>query len=456
MLSSDVGRAHRPRLPVRLRAVTVVLMGFVTLIAIGTGLLLTPLASTDGTWTRPMDALFTAVSAASDTGLVVVDTADHWSFLGEVVIAGLIFVGGLGIMASATLAVAFGRRTSLDRRSQVSDAFGTTLGDTRGIVRRTIAFAIVAQIVGAVVLAVLFTVGGEATGAPGVAWAAVFHAVSAFNNAGFDIVGGLRGFTVFAERPLVLVAVGSLVVVGGLGYLICADIIGRRTWRRLALETKLVLVATVALMVTGAIAIALLEWNDPATLGSLSPTDRVANSVFMSVSSRSAGFNTLDMAALRPETDLVVAFLMFIGAASGSTAGGVKVNTVAVLVLVVIASSRDRPEPEAFGRRVSRESVHRAITVLFVAAFMNVAGTLLVASLSTVRTGAAFFETVSAFGTVGLSIVGTATYDDLARLALAGCMFLGRIGPLALVILLFGRAMREAKVRRPEEPLRVG
>jgi trk system potassium uptake protein TrkH len=147
---------------------------------------------------------------------------------------------------------------------------------------------------------------------------------------------------------------------------------------------------------------------------------------------------------------------MFIGAASGSTAGGIKVNTVAVLVLVAIASARDRTEPEAFGRRVSRESVHRAITVLFVAGIVTVAGTLLVASLSTVRSGASFFETVSAFGTVGLSVVGTASYDDMARLALAGCMFLGRLGPLALVILLFGRATHEAKVRRPEEPLRVG
>ena len=253
-----------------------------------------------------------------------------------------------------------------------------------------------------------------------------------------------------------LAVVGALVVIGGVGYLISADVIGRRHWRRLALETKLVLLATGVFIVAGALAVALLEWNGPRTLGPLSPVDRIANSVFMSVSSRSAGFNTVDMGALRPETDLVFAFLMFIGAASGSTAGGIKVNTVAVLILVAIAAAQDRRDPEAFGRRVPREAVHRAITVVGVAGFVTVVGMLLVASLSTVPAGAAFFETVSAFGTVGLSTAGTTDFDTMARLALAGCMFLGRLGPLALVILLFGRATRDAKIRLPEEPIRVG
>ena len=349
-------------------------------------------------------------------------------------------------MAATTVAVVLGRRSSLERRAQVSAAYGTTLGGTREIVRRMITFAIVIQVTGAVSLALLFAVGGEARGPLDVAWDAVFLAISAFNNAGFDVVGGFRGFTVFAERPLVLAVVGALVVIGGVGYLIGADVIGRRRWRRLALETKLVLLATGVFIVAGALAVALLEWNGPRTLGPLSPVDRIANSVFMSVSSRSAGFNTVDMSALRPETDLVFAFLMFIGAASGSTAGGIKVNTVAVLILVAIAAAQDRRDPEAFGRRVPREAVHRAITVLGVAGFVTVVGMLLVASLSAVPAGAAFFETVSAFGTVGLSTAGTTTSTRWPAWRWRGACSWGASGHSRWSSCCSGRATRDAKI----------
>jgi trk system potassium uptake protein TrkH len=206
----------------------------------------------------------------------------------------------------------------------------------------------------------------------------------------------------------------------------------------------------------GAGVVAAFEWTNPTTLGPLPIGDKVTNALFLSVTPRSAGFSTVDMTRLRVETDAVTVLQMFIGAASGSTAGGIKVNTLAILALVVVATAARRTEPEAFGRRITIGTISRAVTVLVVSFAAVALGTLLVILFSHAAASAVAFETVSAFGTVGLSLVGTARFDDPARLVLAACMFLGRLGPLALVILLFGRVERSIPVRRPAEEVRVG
>jgi trk system potassium uptake protein TrkH len=445
------------RLPQQVRAVLALILGFATLIAIGTVLLATPLASADGRSTRLIDALFTSVSAASNTGLTVLDTGDHWNLLGQLVLTVLMFVGGIGIMASATLAVLLGRRATLDRRAQVSDAFGGSLGSARDIVRGTLAFAVGVQVVGVVAFIALFLLDGSRVPTGGPIWNATFQSVSSFNNAGFDILGGGQGFTAFAERPLVLLVTAALVVIGGLGFVIALDIGTKRRWPSLAFETKLVLVATVVLILVGWGAVLLFEWTNPATLGALPPVDRVTNALFMGISPRSAGFNTIDMGGLAPETPLVLGILMFIGGASGSVAGGIKVGTLAVLVLVTLSVAARREEPEAFGRRVPSVAVYRAIAVLFIFLVMNAVGVLLVAAVSNAPIGDSAFDTVSALGTSGLSLHGAAQYGDAARLALSACMFFGRLGPLAVIILLFGRrAAAVAPVHRPEEALRIG
>ena len=331
--------------------------------------LVTPIASERGTWTSPIDALFTSVSAASDTGLVVVDTADYWSFWGELAIAALITVGGLGIMASTTLAVLLGRRASLASRATVIDTFGGSLGGARDIVRRAVMFALAVQVVGASSSWSCSPSPGAGEGPAETAWQSIFYSTSAFNNAGFDLVGRERGFTVFASQPLMLLTTAVLIVIGGLGFVIAGDLGRHRRWRPLAVETKLVVVATAVLIVAGAVVLGLVEWSNPRTLGPLGLIDKLVNSLFASITPRSAGFSALDMRAMRPESDTMTTLLMFIGSASGSTGGGIKVNTLAVLILVVLATAGRRSEPEAFGRRIAVDTIARAVTVLMVSSF---------------------------------------------------------------------------------------
>ena len=443
------------RRPTAVRAAIALLVGFSTLIAVGTLVLVTPIASERGVWTSPVDALFTSVSAASDTGLVVFDTADHWSFWGELAIAALITIGGLGIMASTTLAVLLGRRASLASRATVIDTFGGSLGGARDVVRRAVLFALAVQVVG--VVAYLVVLGLTGHGGPAeTAWQSIFYSTSAFNNAGFDLVGREQGFTAFASQPLMLLTTAVLIVIGGLGFVIAGDLGRHRRWRPLAVETKLVVVATAVLIVGGAVVLGAVEWSNPRTLGPLGLGDKLVNAVFASVTPRSAGFASLDMRAMQPESVSITTILMFIGSASGSTGGGIKVNTLAVLILVVLATAGRRSEPEAFGRRIAVDTIARAVTVLMVSAAAVLVGVFVVAATGGFRGGPALFETVSAFGTVGLSLAGTPRHQDATSLVLSALMFLGRVGPIALVILLFGRDDRPDPIRLPEQTVRVG
>jgi trk/ktr system potassium uptake protein len=446
----------RGRRPTAARAAVAVLVGFSALIAIGTVVLVTPLASRSGEWTSPSDALFTSVSATSDTGLSVVDTGSHWSFLGQLAILALMAVGGVGIMASATLAVLLGRRATLASRVTVTDAFGGSLANARSVVRGAVRLAVVAQALGVVGFAIPFLLAGGARDPATSLWQAIFYSASSFNNAGFDLSAPGLGFTVYASQPAVLAVSAALTVVGGFGFVIVADVAGRRRWRSLTLETKLVLVATAVLIVGGAVVIGVVEWANPRTLGPMGLVDKVTNALFMSITPRSGGLSSLSLPALHPVTDAVLTVLMFVGAGSGSTAGGIRVSTVAVLVLVVVATSGRRSEPEAFGRRIAVETISRAVTVLVVSFAAVFLGTLLVSSTSGTGIAPSVFETVSAFGTVGLSLTGTSSYNEVTQLVLAAWMFLGRMGPIALVILLFGREERVDAARPPEQSVRVG
>jgi trk system potassium uptake protein TrkH len=376
--------------------------------------------------------------------------------LGELAIAVLFTVGGLGIMASTTLAVLLGRRASLASRATVIDTFGGSLGGARDVVRRAVQFALAVQVAGASAYLLVLAVTGPAQGIGETLWQSIFYAASAFNNAGFDLVGHERGFTVFASQPLVLLTTAVLIVIGGLGFVIAGDLIGHRRWRPLAVETKLVVIATAVLIVAGAVVLGFVEWSNPRTLGPMGLVDKLVNALFASITPRSAGFASVDMRGMTPQSDTVTTLLMFIGSASGSTGGGIKVNTLAVLILVVLATAGRRSEPEAFGRRIAVDTIARAVSVLVVSAFAVLVGVFVVSATGGFRAGTSLFETVSAFGTVGLSLAGTPRHEDATSLVLAALMFLGRIGPIALVILLFGRDDRPEPIRLPEQTVRVG
>ena len=439
---------------------TSLLILFLVLISAGTALLTLPVASASGSSTRIIDALFTATSAACVTGLAVVDTATHWSPFGQVVILVLIQAGGFGIMAGSTLLLSLflGRRTSLRDRIVVQESLGgLQLGTVMDVVKRIALFTIVSEVIGAIILSIAFTSGPEAgpPGDPLGIWWGVFHAISAFNNAGFDLTGGFRSLSPFVDDWVVLLTIGTLLTAGGLGFAIFADAIARRRWGRFALETKLVLGTTAVLLVGGALLIGFTEWSNPLTLGALPPEQRLLNALFESATLRTAGFTALDTSAFLEATLFVVMALMFIGGASGSTAGGIKVNTFSVLLIAIASTVRGQPSAQAFGRRIQHAVVYRALAVALLAiAFIFFIGLGL-----TLTTDAIFvdtlFEAVSAFGTVGATTGITPELTDPARIILSFAMFVGRLGPLTLVLALAARA-RPMPSRPAVESVRIG
>jgi trk system potassium uptake protein len=432
-------------------------LGFLVLIAVGTLILTLPISSAHSAWTHPIDALFTATSAVCVTGLVVVDTADHWSGFGQVVILTLVQLGGFGFMTGSTLLLLLvvGRRTALSDRIVAQESAGVRdLGSVRTVLRRVAAFTLIAEGIGAVVLTVAFAIryGDLAKGA----WYGLFHAVSAFNNAGFDLMGGFNSLGSFASDPLVLVPIAMLIVLGGLGVAIVGDLAAKRGWIRLALETKLVVVMSVTLIVGGMLALLVFEWSNPRTLGALPPIQRPLNALFESIAFRSAGMSTIPAGELTGSSLLVGIALMFIGTASGSTGGGIKLTTFSILLASIVSTVLGRRHTEAFGRRVSEVIVYRALTVALLSVAAVFATTLLLQI--TTRTDNILpiaFETVSAFGTVGDSTGITPTLPDTSLLVLIVTMYVGRLGPLTFALALAARS-RSVTARPALETIRIG
>ena len=451
------GPAGRRRVRGQPRPGIALATGFLVLIVIGTVLLMLPVSSASGAWTSPVDALFTATSAVCVTGLAVVDTGTYWSPFGQVVVLLLIQLGGLGFMSGSTLLLLLvvGRGTSLSARIGAQETLGVRdLGSVRHVLRLVVGFTIIAEVTGWLVLGLAFLIrSGDAGKA---AWYGLFHSISAFNNAGFDLMGGFHSFTGYADDPVILVPVAVLVILGGLGAAIVGDIAGKRRWNRLALETKLVLSLTAVLLVTGTLALLAFDGGNPMTLGGMPAPEAVLNAAFQSVSFRSAGIASVPTAQLTDPSLLAGGALMFIGGASGSTAGGIKITTFAILLAAVIATVQGRPHVEAFGRRLPEVDVRRALAV----ALLSIALLFVVVlSLEVSVPGASFlhlvFEAVSAFGTVGLSADVTPTLPDHALLILAVTMFIGRLGPLSLVLALSLR-QRPVAYRPAVESVRIG
>jgi trk system potassium uptake protein TrkH len=434
----------------------VLIATFAILTLAGTVLLALPVAVETGQPSNPLDALFTATSAVSTTGLATADTAARWSLFGEVVILLLMQLGGFAFMTGSTLflLVFMGGRSSLSDRLRVQAAGGLNdLGSVTSLVRRVAIFTIVCEVIGALALAVAFASRGESAATS--AWWGVFHSVSAFNNAGFDLFGGARSLTHLADAPAVLVPLGTLVLLGGLGFAIVGDVMTRRRWVRLALETKLVLIGTLVLLVGGAVGTAVLEWSNPETLGRLAPGDRIINAAFHSVSLRSAGFDSVVIGGLTDESLVLGLGLMFIGGASGSTAGGIKLNTFAVLIVASVSAVRGDPSATAFGRRIPHVVVYRAVAI-FLVAVVGAFGLALALQLSGSHAFLAVaFEGVSALGTVGVSTGLTGELDAVGQLLLSAAMFVGRLRPLTLVLALAARS-RPVLQRPAVENVRIG
>ena len=429
--------------------------GFGVLISLGTALLLLPIAHYGGGVTPFVDALLTATSAATVTGLVTQDTASYWSGFGKATILALMFTGGAGFMAVATfLLMLIGQRATSAERLLTRETLQLDHArDLARIATRVVLVAACIQLVGLAVLAIRFSF----TFSPAEAvWQAAFHSVSSFNSAGFVILPDSSSLSAFRDDPVVLGITAVLIVAGAAGYGVLIDVARSRRFSLLKLNTKLVLVATLTLIVTGAVVFLASEYDNPKTVGGVSLIDQMAISLFESISGRTAGFSSVGFGDTEQQTNFLFTALMFIGGASASVAGGVKVNTASVVVATVVATVRGRGRTSAFGREIPRAEVQRAFsvtTVALAAAFLVILALLL--SERDFPFTHLLFESVSALFTVGQSIGLTPALSDWGHVILIGSMLVGRIGPIALGLVMATRGGGDI-YGRPLERVTIG
>lgn len=428
--------------------------GFAGVIALGTLLLWLPFANRGDSFTPFLNALFTSTSAVCVTGLVVVDTGTYWSSFGQGVILALIQIGGFGFMTSATLLLlALGRRIKLRERMLIAESMSLgTLGGLVRLVRRIAVFTLVFELVGAGLFLIRFSDGNTIGTA---VWRSVFHSISAFNNAGFDIFGHYQSLTGYQDDILVVMVTAGLVITGGISFLVFSNVISVRRFSRFTLDTRMVLSVSAALLAVGMVIVLITEYSRPETIGDLPVHQKLLDTFFHSVTSRTAGFTTMDMGRVEDYTLFFTILLMFVGGAVGSTAGGIKVNTFGIILHTIWSSIRGREHPEAFGRELNPLQIHRALAV----AMLSMAFITFVVLALTISEDFAFlkllFETVSAFGTVGLSTGITPYLSGAGKVIIIIAMFVGRLGPLALILALIAR-QRTRPYRYPPENVRIG
>ncbi|MEC9488800.1 MAG: TrkH family potassium uptake protein [Halanaerobium sp.] len=438
---------------IRLTPAQVLTIWYLSAIIIGTILLSLPMATATGRGVDWIDALFTSTSATCVTGLIVVNTAEHWSIFGKAVIMLLIQFGGIGLMTTSTLfAVLLGRKITLKARLIIKEEVNSL--QLSGIIHLTLRIFYLTFAFEALGTAVLFfRFLGEMPLARAFFFAA-FHAVSAFNNAGFDLFGNsLEGYT---SDLVITTVIALLFIIGGLGFSVIVDYLENRSWRRLNLHSKLVLTITAILIVIGFLIVFILELSNPATLGSLGWQGKILGAFFQGVTPRTAGFNSIPIDLLRPATLFILIFLMFIGASPGSTGGGVKTTTAGALLAVVYNLVRDREDVQIYGRRLDRNTVYRALSVVVISASFIV---LIVLLLLLTENGSfleVLFETVSAFGTVGLSMGQTPDLTEIGRILIVFMMFVGRVGPLTLALAIGNMSPGRQKLRYPLEKILIG
>jgi trk system potassium uptake protein TrkH len=440
MSLTTLGVLRDVRMPRFRHPAQVVVTAFAIAIFIGTVLLMLPVARTGEGAAPPVVALFTATSAVCVTGLIVVDTPEYWSGFGEVVILGLIQVGGLGIMTMASLlGLLVTRRMGL--RSRLNTATETRslgLGDVRTVVLGVGRVMLVFESATALVLTLRLWLGYDEP-LHRAAYHGVFHAVSAFNNAGFSLYSD--SLTRFVTDPWVCLPVALAVIVGGLGFPVLFELrrhLGRP--KRWSLHTKMTLAMTGVLLVGGSLFITAAEWDNPGTLGPLSPAGRVLAGFFAAVMPRTAGFNSLDVGAMDEGTVFGTIVLMFIGGGSAGTAGGIKVTTFLILFFVIVAEIRGEQAVNAFDRRIGHRVQRQALTIALIGVAAIVAVSLVIVELTPFGHLDVLFEVTSAFSTVGLSTGITAELPTAAQLILVVVMFVGRLGPITFASAL---ALRE-------------
>ena len=446
----------------------VIIYGFLSVIAIGALLLFLPISRSGSVNVDFTDALFTATSAVTVTGLVVVDTDVAWSGFGKAVILSLIFVGGLGITTSAAfLVVLMGQKVGFQNLLLIrEETRSQELSNLGSLVFNVVFLALLIQIVGAISLFLIFTFTVnefEGNSWSQIMWLGVFHSVSGFNNAGFDILTGYgsESLSSFKDNSLVMIVITSLILIGGLGYFVLYDLvhhrrIGKFHFRiKLFLETRLILIGYLILIIFGFIFILIVEFSNPNTLGSMNLPNKIYNSLFSSITARSAGFSTFNYGEITGFTSLLTGILMFIGGAPASPAGGIRITTFIVLVLAVYSYIRGRTSVTIWKKQISQQIVNHSFVVFFLyGLFIFIIIFFMTILNNGIEFGKIVFEVISAFTTTGLSSGITAEVSIMSKYLLIVAMFLGRLSSLVLIFLLSNS--REPNYKLLEEKVRIG
>ncbi len=439
------------------------MLSFVVLISVGTVLLTTPWVTRAREPTPVIDAFFTAVSASSVTGLVVVDTLEHWNWFGQLVVLMLIQIGGLGFSVGASILLQMLRRgagsyTLRDEMLLKDGAPALSMREAVTLAEQIIRFTLIAEGAGTVILAIWFATVADMHLLDAL-WNGLFYAIAAFCNAGFDLAGGFLSLQSAATDVWVNVVLMALIQAGALSYLIFADVTRQKSWRSLALDTKIVLALNALLLGAGALVFLAAEWG--GALAGQTVGSKALAALFQSVAARTAGFTTVDWNLAHPLTLFFWLGLMFVGGASGSTAGGVRLNTVGVVVAAVLSTLRGNPETQVWGRRIATPLVFRAVTVIAISLLLY--GVITVAlAIAEHHVGHReigmihlMFESMSALATVGVSTGITPALTEAGKFVLCAAMFLGRLGPLTAVYAL-QRHQQPERYRFPEEAVRIG
>ena len=410
----------------------VLALGFLSVIFLGSLLLMLPIASNEGTVTHYLDALFTATSAVCVTGLTTVITAEHWTLFGQIVIILLIQFGGLGFMTLATMvAMLLGKRITLNDRLIIKEqmnTFGLT-GMVR-LIRYVIASTFIIEGIGALLLSLQFI---PEFGLSRGIYYSIFHSISSFCNAGFDVLGS-TSLMKYQSNPLILLTVSSLIVVGGLGFNVYMDLTTNKlNFKKYALHTKIVLLMTLVLLLFGGLGFFFLESHNPGTLEGLSLGDQILNSYFQSVTTRTAGYYSFDQGMISDPSTILSSILMFIGGSPAGTAGGIKTVTFFMLLLITYSEIKGNDGLEIFNRRIAVEQSRRAIAILMIALLWVMIITIIMLGLEPFPFEDLLYEVTSAFGTVGLTKNLTPQLTSISKILLIISMYLGRVGTITLV-----------------------
>ena len=447
---------------IRFTTTQIILLSFLLVILIGSVLLALPISSTNGIAVPYIDALFTATTSTCVTGLVTLPTSSTWSVFGQIVILILIQVGGLGVITIMTgLMLLLNRKLGISDRLLIQEAFNlNTMSGLVKFVKNVLFGTLIIEGIGAVLYMLVFV---PEFGAKGI-WISVFNSVSAFCNAGIDIIAD-NSLCNYAANPLINIVTSALVILGGLGYIVWWDVLrvaksrspkNRKIFRHLTLHSKIAITVTAGLILAGAILIFIFEYANPLTIGEMDLFDKIQVSFFQSVTTRTAGFASVPQEELTNASVAVSIILMLIGGSPVGTAGGMKTVTIAVLICSAFATIRNKNSATLFGRRISEDSVKKAVAVAVTFLTICAASTVLLMATSNASAIDAVYETVSATATVGLSRNLTATLNTFGKLIIIVTMYFGRVGPISLAVALGSKNESQNVISEPAEDISIG